>query len=75
MDFSVPDATVKVAGKAPEVCMIGLYHVPRHHLLLPVVEIVLDGALIRPRRWYVPVRNMRNNKTSRKGWKTILNYT
>lgn len=47
--------------------MIGLYYVPRHHLLLPVVEVMLDGALVRPRSWYVPVRSMRNNKMSKKG--------
>lgn len=63
MDFSVPDATV---GKTQKVCLIGLYHVPSYHLLLPVVKVVLDGALVRSVSSYVPVRSMRNNKMSKK---------
>lgn len=72
MDFSVPDATVRVSGKAQKVCMIGLYHVPRHHLLLLVVEVALDGVLVRPRSWYVPVRSMRNNKMSKERMKNNI---
>lgn len=75
MDFSVPDATVGGAGKTQKVCMIDLYHVPRHQLLLPVVKAVLDGALVRPRSLYVPVRSMRNNKMSKKRMEKILSYS
>lgn len=52
--------------KHKKCAMIGLYHVPRHHLLLPVVKVVLDEALVRPRSLYVPVKNMRNSKMSKK---------
>lgn len=42
MDFSVPDAAIRVAGKTQKVYMTCLYHVPRQHLLLPVVKAVLE---------------------------------
>lgn len=66
---------IRVAGKIQKVCVIGLYHVPRQHLLLPVLKVVLDRALVRTRSLYVPVRSTRNNKMSKKRMKTILNCT